>query len=128
MAKEKSDRQSLRALFLVLCVLLSLALLASCYVYDWSDEASPALSDDATDDDDTIDPGAIDCSDFCGFCAGCQDAAGFNVPECNADGAFDATECFNACDVGELDAVVYTLPDGEFQDWTCDEFNDFFAG
>jgi len=83
--------------------------------------------DDSASDDDTIDPGAIDCTDFCGFCAGCQGAAGFNVPECNVDDSFDATECLDACEVGDLDAVVYTLPDGEFQDWTCEELDDFFA-
>ena len=52
MLMEKRNRQFSQALFLVLFALFSVALLASCYVYDWSDDASPALSDDATDDDD----------------------------------------------------------------------------
>ncbi|MDP8222187.1 MAG: hypothetical protein P9L99_02400 [Candidatus Lernaella stagnicola] len=60
-----------------------------------------ACGDDDDDDDDTV---------------GDDDTAG---------AVFDATECFNACEAGELDSVVYTLPD-DFAEWDCPDLNLYF--
>ena len=106
----------------LLTLTLAMAVVVSCGDDDDDDD------DTVAGDDDTINPDAIDCTDFCGTCAGCLDAEGFDVPECNVGDTFDATACFEACEAGELDPIVYTLPDGDFQGWTCEEFNDFFAG